>query len=68
MTVVPNITENITVPMLHKIFTVVYHSFVLLESGIALPTEHTLHTTLAQVALNTIVVGGEDAEEPDTSK
>ena len=56
--------------MLHKIFTVVYHSFVLPESGIALPTEHTLHTTLAQVASGTDVVGwgGEDAEEPDTSK
>ena len=51
-------------------FTVVYHSFVLPESGIALPTEHTLHTTLAQVASGTDVVGwgGEDAEEPDTSK
>ena len=56
--------------MLHKIFTVVYHSFVLPESGIALPTEHALHTTLAQVATNTSVVGwgGEDVEEPDTSK
>ena len=36
----------------------------------ALPTELklTLHTALVQVAMNTIVVGGEDAEEPDTSK
>ena len=47
-------------------------TFALPWSGHApgLPTELklTLYTTLVQVPTNTIVVGGEDAEEPDTSK
>ena len=47
--------------------TLYYH-----DSGPApgLPTDlkPTLHTALVQVATNTVVVGGEDAEEPDTSK
>ena len=66
---VPNITEIVTVPMLHKIYSSL-PLFVLPGSDIALPTEYTLHTTLVQVASDTSVVcgGGEDVEEPDTSK
>ena len=57
--------------MLHELYSSP-PLFVLPWSGSALPTEHahTLQTTIVQVATGTSVVGGggEDVEEPESSK
>ena len=45
-------------------------SFAMSGTALGLPTDLklTLHIALVQVAMNTTAAGGEDAEEPETSK